>query len=129
MQGAGLVLKAIIEEGEGDIPTRMQQLALTEGALPSHLYTALYTRLTADGRLLGQRQLSRHLVGLWTTDNEPAMELLSRVLPRGLLSALDSKVSFPWIEGLTVRYFTFNKSMDTIDQYKVSLVELLFIVI
>ncbi|KAF2354993.1 hypothetical protein FHG87_014250 [Trinorchestia longiramus] len=95
VKGAGLVLKAIIEEGEDDIPERMQRLSLTEGALPSHLYSALYTRLTADGRLLGQRQLSRLLVGLWTANNEAALELLARIVPRGLLATLESKESVP----------------------------------
>lgn len=78
-KGAGLVLKAIIEEGEGDIPEKMQQLALTEGALPIHLYTALFTR-TTDGRLLTHRQLSRHLVSLWTTNNQMAIDLLERTV-------------------------------------------------
>ncbi|XP_047738471.1 dnaJ homolog subfamily C member 13-like, partial [Hyalella azteca] len=95
VKGAGLVLKAVIEEGDDDIPEMMQRLSLTEGALPSHLYTALYTRLTDDGRLLGQRQLSRHLVGLWTANNEAAMELLGRILPRGLLAALESTETVP----------------------------------
>ena len=79
VKGAGLVLKAIIEEGEGDIPTKMQQLALTEGALPRHLYTSLFT-YTTDGRLLTHRQLSRHLVSLWATENNIAIDLLQRTV-------------------------------------------------
>ncbi|KAB7502591.1 DnaJ-like protein subfamily C member 13 [Armadillidium nasatum] len=94
VKGAGLVLKAIIEEGEGDIPEKMQQLALTEGALPIHLYTALFTR-TTDGRLLTHRQLSRHLVSLWTTNNQMAIDLLERTVPPGLLAALDSRETVP----------------------------------
>ena len=59
----------------------MQQLALTEGALPRHLYTALFTQ-TTDGRLLTHRQLSRHLVSLWCTENQMAIDLLSRTVVR-----------------------------------------------
>ena len=55
----------------------MQELALAEGALPQHLLSALYTQ-SADGRFLTNRQLSRHLVGLWTTATAPTMELLRR---------------------------------------------------
>ena len=39
VKGAGLVMKAIIEEGELAIGERMQQLALAEGALPQHEQT------------------------------------------------------------------------------------------
>ena len=42
-------------------------------------------------RFLTNRQLSQHLVGLWTTDCSPTNELLSRVLPAGLLQYLDSE--------------------------------------
>lgn len=78
-QGAGLVMKAVIEEGENDIPMRMQLLALTEGALPRHLYTALFIQ-TSDGRLLTHRQLSRHLVSLWAAENQLAIDLLARTM-------------------------------------------------
>ena len=49
MKGAGLVMKAIIEEGEKEIGAKMQELALAERALPQHLLTALFTQ-SADGR-------------------------------------------------------------------------------
>ncbi|KAG8009572.1 DnaJ-like protein subfamily C member 13, partial [Nibea albiflora] len=120
VKGAGLVMKAIIEE-----------LALSEGALPRHLHTSLFT-ISADQRMLTNRsdldksthsfvlrrysypekhllhvtveeasvrgdkreqngpeaylhmffirQLSRHLVGLWTAENPVAMNLLKRIL-------------------------------------------------
>lgn len=74
-----MILKAVIEEGETDIPTRMQLLALTEGALPHHLFTALFTQ-TSDGRLLTHRQLSRSLVALWSAENKLAIELLGRIV-------------------------------------------------
>ncbi|KAG0721186.1 DnaJ subfamily C member 13 [Chionoecetes opilio] len=104
IKGAGLILKAVIEEGENDIPMHMQQLALTEGALPHHLYTALFTQ-TADGRLLTHRQLSRSLVALWAAENNLATELLERTVPSGLLAFLDSKDTVPLddIDRLNIR--------------------------
>merc|ERR1719322_278684 len=38
VKGAGLVMKAIIEEGDSETAARMQELALAEGALPRHLH-------------------------------------------------------------------------------------------
>ncbi len=81
-QGAGLLMKAIVEEGSEEVGQRMQLLALAEGALPIHLKTALFTRST-DSQLLVSRQLSRHLVGLWTTDNQNSDDLLKRVFVSG----------------------------------------------
>nr|XP_022914945.1 dnaJ homolog subfamily C member 13 [Onthophagus taurus] len=94
VKGAGLVMRALIEEGEAEVAARMQSLALAEGALPRHLLAALYTQ-GSDGRLLTHRQLSRHLVGLWVTGNPIAMGLLKRIMPRGLISFLDSKDEVP----------------------------------
>lgn len=79
VKGAGLVMRALIEEGEAEVAARMQTLALAEGALPRHLLAALYTQ-GSDGRLLTHRQLSRHLVGLWVTGNPTAMGLLRRIM-------------------------------------------------
>lgn len=79
VKGAGLVMRALIEEGEAEVAARMQTLALAEGALPRHLLAALYTS-GSDGRLLTHRQLSRHLVGLWVTGNPVAMGLLKRIM-------------------------------------------------
>ena len=78
-------MKAIIEEGSEEIGRKMQLLALAEGALPIHLKTALFTK-SDDNRLLMNCQLSRHLVGLWTTDNDNAEELLKRVFVSCLLA-------------------------------------------
>lgn len=79
IKGAGLVMRALIEEGTMEVAMRMQNLALAEGALPRHLLSALYTRPT-DGRLLTLRQLSRHLIMLWITGHPVAMALLRRIL-------------------------------------------------
>lgn len=78
MKGAGLVLRALIEEGEAAVANQMQNLALDEAALCRHLLVALYTP-SNDPTMTTHRQLSRHLVGLWITDNEDAMSLLRRI--------------------------------------------------
>lgn len=94
VKGAGLVMKAIIEEGDAEIAAKMQDLALAEGALPKHLHTAMFTQST-DSRMLTNRQLSRHLVGLWVTGHPTAMHLLRRIMPSGLLAFLDSSAEIP----------------------------------
>ncbi|XP_058231751.1 dnaJ homolog subfamily C member 13-like isoform X4 [Hemibagrus wyckioides] len=94
VKGAGLVMKAIIEEGDKEIATKMQDLALSEGALLRHLHTSMFT-ISTDQRMLTNRQLSRHLVGLWTAENPVAMTLLKRILPTGLLAYLDSSDPVP----------------------------------
>lgn len=54
-----------------------------------------FTGTGSDGRLLLNRQLSRKLVALWTSNNREARELLVRILPAGLLRFLDSKDPVP----------------------------------
>ena len=105
VKGAGLIMKAIIEEASPETGAKMQMLALAEGAVPVHLISALYTK-SAENRLLMQRQLSRHLIGLWTAENEAAIQLLERILPAGLLHYLQSDASTPTSEKdrLHVRY-------------------------
>lgn len=76
-------MKALIEEGSAEVGSKMQQLALTEGALPRHLQSALYLR-GPEPRILALRQLSRHLVALWCVDNEEANNLLKRILVNNL---------------------------------------------
>ncbi|XP_015790480.1 dnaJ homolog subfamily C member 13-like [Tetranychus urticae] len=89
VKGAGLVMKAIIEEGDAKIAHQMQELALAEGSLPRHLHIALFPP-SNDSRYLAFQQLSRHLVALWIVDNETAMALLRRIFPLGLLNYLES---------------------------------------
>lgn len=72
-------MKAIIEEGDAEVAAKMQDLALAEGALPRHLLTAMFTN-SNDSRALTNRQLSRHLVGLWVTGHPTAMALLKRIM-------------------------------------------------
>ncbi|KAL0279212.1 UNVERIFIED_CONTAM: hypothetical protein PYX00_000818 [Menopon gallinae] len=94
VKGAGLIMRALIEEGEASVAVKMQNLALSEGALPKHLLIALYTQPT-DSRLLAHRQLSRHLIGLWVTEHSTSMALLKRIMPSGLLSYLESQEKVP----------------------------------
>lgn len=94
VKGAGLVMKAIIEEGEADVAAHMQALSLAEGALPRHLHTAMFTQ-SVDSRALTHRQLSRHLIGLWVTGHPTAMALLKRMMPSGLLGYLESAEQVP----------------------------------
>ncbi|XP_058807941.1 dnaJ homolog subfamily C member 13 isoform X2 [Phymastichus coffea] len=94
VKGAGLIMRAIIEEGAQEVSAKMQELALAEGALPRHLLNSLFTAGT-DGRLLTHRQLCRHLVGLWVTGHPTAMALLKRIMPIGLLNYLDSEEKVP----------------------------------
>ncbi|CAI8058531.1 DnaJ homolog subfamily C member 13, partial [Geodia barretti] len=54
VKAAGLIMKAIIEEGTPEMAKKMQDLALAEGALPRHLHTSLFTA-SSDNRLLTHR--------------------------------------------------------------------------
>lgn len=94
VKGAGMIMKAIIEEGTAELATKMQELALSEGALPRHLHVAMFTQ-SIDTRLLTLRQLSRNLVALWCSDNIIAKNMLKRILPPGLLAYLESKEQVP----------------------------------
>jgi DnaJ family protein C protein 13 len=67
---------------------------LAEGAILRHIHTALFTQST-DSRLLMHRQLSRHLIALWTYDCDLTDKLMRRVLPAGLLDFLNSEESVP----------------------------------
>lgn len=75
---AGLVMRALIEEGDSEVATQMQALALDEAALCKHLLVALYTPNT-DATMATHRQLSRQLVGLWVVDNDEAVNLFRRI--------------------------------------------------
>jgi DnaJ family protein C protein 13 len=82
-------MKAIIEEGSSDIAAHMQDLALSEGALPIHLLRALFTA-SNDTRLLPLKYLSQQLLGLWSTGHPTTYGLLKRIFPLGLIAYLDS---------------------------------------
>ena len=94
VKGAGMIMKAIIEEGTAELATRMQELSLSEGALPIHLHSSMFTK-SIDARMLTMRQLSRSLVALWCTSNPTAISLLGRILPVGLTQYLSSSEQAP----------------------------------
>lgn len=60
VKGAGMIMKAIIEEGTPELAKKMQEFAMSEGALPRHLHSSLFTQ-SIDARMLTMRQLSRSL--------------------------------------------------------------------
>lgn len=117
VKGAGLVMRALIEEGDSEIAKQMQILALDEAALCKHLLMALYTPST-DATMATHRQLSRYfsfifliiiismpvklkfafkilrqLVGLWVTDSEEALNLLKRIFVSIWFFRLNKKVN------------------------------------
>ncbi|KAL3096073.1 hypothetical protein niasHS_005832 [Heterodera schachtii] len=94
VKGAGMVMRAIIEESGRDISRQMQLLALTEGAFLKHLELALLST-GKDLRVLANKQLSGYLVALWIAENQAAKDLLQRCLPRGLIDYLDSNEHVP----------------------------------
>ena len=81
VKGAGLVMRALIEESTPDVSRSMQLLSLTEGAFLTHLQLALLSTGN-DLRVLANKQLSGHLITLWITENSAAMELLKRCIVR-----------------------------------------------
>lgn len=94
VKSAGLVMRAIIEEGTPDHVASFQYFALAEGAILRHLHTALFTQ-SLDSRLLTHRQLSRHLISLWTYENAQTLTLMGRILPAGLMDFLKSTEAVP----------------------------------
>ena len=94
VKGAGLLMKALIEESDVAVAKQMQILALDEAALCRHLLIALYTP-TNDSTMATHRQISRHLINLWVNENEDALSLFGRIFPAGLLMFLESKDPVP----------------------------------
>ncbi|TPP40896.1 DnaJ protein, partial [Fasciola gigantica] len=94
VRGAGMIMRALIEEGGEQVSREMRCLALTEGALFHHLSIACFTQ-GKDTRSLAIRQLSRQLITLWTEDNPDAQDLLKRMFPLGLLAYLESDCEPP----------------------------------
>ncbi|XP_047947421.1 dnaJ homolog subfamily C GRV2 [Salvia hispanica] len=76
-----VVMRSIAEE-DAVAAESMRDAALRDGALLRHLLHAFY--LPAGER----RDVSRQLVALWADSYQPALGLLSRVLPPGLVAYL-----------------------------------------
>lgn len=94
VKGAGLIMKALIEEGDANVAKQMQVLALDEAALCRHLLIALYTP-SNDSTMATHRQISKHLINLWVNESEDALALFARIFPAGLLMFLESKDAVP----------------------------------
>lgn len=90
VKSAGMIMRAIIEEGTPDMVQNFQYFSLAEGAILRHLHTALFTQ-SMDSRLLTHRQLSRHLITIWVHDYKLAADLLRRIMPAGMIDFLKSK--------------------------------------
>ncbi|KAH3758193.1 dnaJ protein subfamily C member 13 [Pelomyxa schiedti] len=90
VRSAGMVMRTIIEEGDvTDIVSVMQTSALVEGAILRHLHAALFSKATNQRHVIF-KDLSCHLVSLWTSAHEDAEIMLKRIFPVSLLAYLDA---------------------------------------
>lgn len=76
-----LIMRTIAEE-DAIAAESMRDAALRDGAILRHLLHAFFLR-TGE-----RREVSRQLVALWADSYQPALDLLSRVLPPGLVAYL-----------------------------------------
>ncbi|XP_031487738.1 dnaJ homolog subfamily C GRV2 isoform X2 [Nymphaea colorata] len=79
-----VIMRTIAEE-DAIAAESMREAALRDGALVRHLVHAFF--LPAGER----REVSRQLVALWADSYQPALDLLSRVLPPGLVAYLHTR--------------------------------------
>ena len=79
-----VIMRAIAEE-DAVAAESMRDAALRDGALLRHLVHAFF--LPASER----REVSRQLVALWADAHQPALDLLSRVVPPGLVAYLQTR--------------------------------------
>lgn len=79
-----VIMRTIAEE-DAIAAESMRDAALRDGALLRHLLHAFF--LPAGER----REVSRQLVALWADSYQPALDLLSRVLPPGLVAYLQTR--------------------------------------
>lgn len=90
--GAAVVMRSVAECG-AVAAAPMRDAALREGALLHHLNVALFGK--------GSRNtLSRELVALWADQFPPALDLLERIFPNGLILFLNSPL--PVLKKLTL---------------------------
>ncbi|XP_071716803.1 dnaJ homolog subfamily C GRV2 isoform X2 [Rutidosis leptorrhynchoides] len=79
-----VIMRTIAEE-DAIAAESMRDAALRDGALLRHLLSALFLPIGE------RREVSRQLVGLWADSYQPALDLLSRVLPPGLVAYLHTR--------------------------------------
>nr|DAD44770.1 TPA_asm: hypothetical protein HUJ06_003000 [Nelumbo nucifera] len=80
-----VIMRTIAEE-DAIAAESMRDAALRDGALLRHLLHAFF--LPPGER----REVSRQLVALWADSYQPALDLLSRVLPPGLVAYLHTRI-------------------------------------
>lgn len=86
-EGAAVLMRAIAECGSATAAP-MRLAALREGALLHHLLLALYGKGN-------QSQLSRELVASWADECAPALALIRRIFPPGMVRHLNSPKTRP----------------------------------
>ncbi|MQM03981.1 hypothetical protein Taro_036766 [Colocasia esculenta] len=79
-----VIMRTIAEE-DAIAAESMRDAALRDGALLRHLLHALFLPVGE------RRDVSQHLVALWADSYQPALDLLSRVLPPGLVAYLHTR--------------------------------------
>ncbi|XP_021751331.1 dnaJ homolog subfamily C GRV2-like isoform X1 [Chenopodium quinoa] len=79
------VLMRTIAEEDAIAAESMRDAALRDGALLRHLLHAFFLPVGE------RRDISRQLVALWADSYQPALDLLSRVLPPGLVAYLHTR--------------------------------------
>ncbi|GJM91559.1 hypothetical protein PR202_ga07941 [Eleusine coracana subsp. coracana] len=79
-----VIMRTIAEE-DAIAAESMRDAALKDGALLRHLLNAFFL---PDGE---RRDVSRQLVALWADSYQPALDLLSRILPPGLVAYLHTR--------------------------------------
>ncbi|GAB4814092.1 hypothetical protein N2152v2_001138 [Parachlorella kessleri] len=82
-EAAALLMRAIAEGGS-DAAEPMRAAALSEGAILHHLLNAL-------GPQSPRAKLSQELVAVWADEYSPALALLRRIFPPGLMRYLNSR--------------------------------------
>lgn len=80
--GCTRLLHAILAESEPSHVETIKNSALREGLVMHHVFKAIFHDST------DQRQISRYLVALWIHRHSPALELIERIFPPGLIRTL-----------------------------------------
>lgn len=93
-KAAGLLMSALVEEGDDKIVLAIRHDALCEGALLEQFVEAVFLQGN-DARAALRRTLSRRLVALWAAGYQPTTDVLFRILPAPLLRVLSSKDAPP----------------------------------
>lgn len=99
VRDAAALLTRTIAEGGAAAAVPMRRAALLEGALLHHLYIAVglgfmegneTDAFMRGGKMSAEIESSRDLVAMWADGYEPALNLMRRTFPPGLIRYLDS---------------------------------------